>query len=427
MKISSSSSSSSSSPSSFDANFTNSRNPTPRCLSGILRRLLCTGSLPTHPSDHILEPDKVECDLSHEDSKVEKKIEDPAVPGLVARLMGLDSLPERTPGSISRSRSVNSAGCWSDIDPMQGMIHRRVRTSLSFREVPTFLQLENEDFFFLSFENLSETKELGLKGKKSEMGFRELKQRRAERSENKENRREKLPEKKIDKKKEDRETNKKVCSEREKPRKKISDKASPSRKFGNGHEIKESGSTPKPRVTANAEDPSKPTNHRQVSGGAKFAKKKKNGSAVKKVEAECNSENSSPVSVLDIGDFLNDTETPLSEENLRSNSRRKLSSELVNLDYPSPHFTSISIANDRELTTIKTKDTESRNMDYHSGDGSEFWGEICKLAEEDTKVANWMSREMLKLEDFQEICIEFGVIILDRLLHEVVDELSGFP
>ncbi|XP_010270223.1 PREDICTED: uncharacterized protein LOC104606621 isoform X2 [Nelumbo nucifera] len=40
--------------------------------------------------------------------------------------------------------------------------------SLSFREPPMFLQLENEDFFFLSFQKISEKAKFAKKKKKSE-------------------------------------------------------------------------------------------------------------------------------------------------------------------------------------------------------------------------------------------------------------------
>ncbi|KAF8396945.1 hypothetical protein HHK36_018581 [Tetracentron sinense] len=431
---------SSSSSTSFNGNLNNSQNAVTGFFFGILRRLLCTSSLPTHPSDHTIEVNQVESE-PRQDPIVDKKIEDPATPGIVARLMGLDSMPEtnwvRAPGSITRSRSVNSADCWADFDPLQKR-HRRVRSSLSFREVPTYLQLENEDFFLLSFDNVAETTKLGSKERKSEMGFGELKQRRTERSGNKDNRREKLSEKKS-KKKEARESNNKFCSEKEKPRRKISNK--PSKKIVNSSKIKDSDLNPPPlekdvyrksRVASKVENPSKLTNQKQVLEGAKSAKKKRK-SALKKVEPECNSENSSPVSVLEVEDFLIDPETPSPglnsqiKEKLKSNSRMKLSSELVNYDYPSPNVNHNSITNDKELTTFDNKDTESRKTDYRSRDYSELCGEICKLAEEEMKETNWIPRDILKLEDFEELGIMFELQILDRLLNEVVDELIGLP
>ena len=182
----------------------NSKSATAGCLAGLLRRILCSGNLPTHPSDQIKEVDSVLCDKDHE-LKAKENIETTTTPGIVARLMGLESLPEinllhnSSPNSISRSRSMNSADHLAGFDQMQGP-HRRVKSTLSFRELPTFLELENENFLVLSFENGGESKELRSEGRKSEMGFGELKQRRAERCKNRENRTERVAEKNKKKK-----------------------------------------------------------------------------------------------------------------------------------------------------------------------------------------------------------------------------------
>lgn len=48
--------------------------------------------------------------------------------------------------------------------------------------------------------------------------------------------------------------------------------------------------------------------------------------------------------------------------------------------------------------------------------------EICMLTEEDVK-ENWIHGMVLKFEDFEEICQQFGQEILEVLLKQVVDEL----
>lgn len=153
---SSSSSSSAASPTSSrgDSNFSNSKNAG-GCLAGALRRLLCSGGLPTYPADTIktnclrLGDGDVKCHGGGGDTRdVEEKIESP--PGLVARLMGLEALP--SPNSISRSRSMNALDYRRDGEPESDQRHRRLRTSLSFRERPAFIERENEDFFVLTFE-----------------------------------------------------------------------------------------------------------------------------------------------------------------------------------------------------------------------------------------------------------------------------------
>ncbi|GFP93832.1 hypothetical protein PHJA_001527500 [Phtheirospermum japonicum] len=106
------------------------------CYSAVLRRLLCSGSLPTHPSDQFDDPKAENCLKPEENGK---QGVNSINPGVVARLMGLDSFPntpsaqkDNTLGSFFRSKSVNSIDFISHFDPVKQ--HRRVRTSVSFRE-----------------------------------------------------------------------------------------------------------------------------------------------------------------------------------------------------------------------------------------------------------------------------------------------------
>lgn len=176
---------------------TNSQNETSKCLSGILRGLLCTGSLPTHPSDSIsAEPNTTTnrfkknntTNNPEKDSKNELiKPQVPPTPGIVARLMGLETLPDfnwsqnrTTLDSILRSRSVNSVTYLPQFDLTQ-FNHRRVRTSVSFREENTtlFQQREN-DFVVFRFDKVGGSTISGLSGEKSMMGVEEWKQREIE-------------------------------------------------------------------------------------------------------------------------------------------------------------------------------------------------------------------------------------------------------
>ena len=152
-----------------------------KCFSGAACRLLCTGCLPTHPSDQIPEMRAVvelknPCKESHSDS-----VEVGGGPGIVA---GLDSLPESNwvPNSITRSMSLNFMDYFPEIDGAHGGHHRRVRTSVSFREVPTSLDRQNHDCFVLFLENVDEAGEMGREMmRKSGMGFGELKHKKTER------------------------------------------------------------------------------------------------------------------------------------------------------------------------------------------------------------------------------------------------------
>ncbi|KAJ6691938.1 hypothetical protein OIU79_013836 [Salix purpurea] len=191
MKLLPSPSISSSSSSSLDPNMCTSKSATASCLTGLLRRILCSRSLPTHPSDQITETSSILCDSRHQEliGPNEKLETTAATPGVVARLMGLESFPETSSvdvkvgaNSISRSRSMNSMEFRGENDQIQGQ-HRRVRSTLSFRERPTFLEVENKEYFVLSFENIGgESKKVRSKEKKCEVGSGELKGKRREKS-----------------------------------------------------------------------------------------------------------------------------------------------------------------------------------------------------------------------------------------------------
>lgn len=286
--------SSSSPSSSINANLYNSKNATAGCLAGILRRLLCSGSLPTHPSDHVRDSgqcgffESVECD-NVRSLKSNDKIKRPASPGIVARLMGLSSMPDAdsTPNSIRRSRSMNSV----DYGSVQKR-HGRLKTSLSFREASsTSLQVENEEFLILSFENGGETTELESNPTKPE-DIRRMhscgKQRVDENQDG---------------------VIKEVTNEEK------SKWSSFGEYYDESSRVKVSHVTPD--LDLEAIKLSQCTNHKGDEGKLTKKKKKKkkrknSQSASNKVESESESENSSPVSVLEVGEFDLSDEVPRS-------------------------------------------------------------------------------------------------------------------
>lgn len=114
-----------------------------KCFSAVLSRLLCSGGLPTHPSEQLIEPRIEKLEFPIPKAAAEENVKRSSSPGVVARLMGLESFPdqnhnkERTLGDFFRSRSVNSIDFLSHFDPVKPRDHRRhrrVRTSVSFRE-----------------------------------------------------------------------------------------------------------------------------------------------------------------------------------------------------------------------------------------------------------------------------------------------------
>lgn len=99
-------------------------------------------------------------------------------PGIVARLMGLEPLPAfpyAQPEKISRTRSANSAEAWKGPgllgEPAAGDGGSELRKSQSFREVRSYLRKESEEFLVLSFGDDDESEALALSAKKTDLSF----------------------------------------------------------------------------------------------------------------------------------------------------------------------------------------------------------------------------------------------------------------
>ncbi|CAN6336193.1 unnamed protein product [Urochloa humidicola] len=79
---------------------------------------------------------------------------EPRSPCIVARLMGLDAMPTTPPLPLRRSRSASSAEAsprpW-DAPPPSPHQPRAVRASASLREKPAYLRQESDEFLLLSF------------------------------------------------------------------------------------------------------------------------------------------------------------------------------------------------------------------------------------------------------------------------------------
>lgn len=333
--------------------------------------------------------------------ETEEKVGDnTANPGIVARLMGLESMPQNdsaknqmTPNRIARCRSMNYDS-WRENEGQ----NRHVKTSLSFRELPTFLELENDDFFVLSFESEVESKEIRSKATRSELGSRKL-VKRGERSKRKCGRRG-LPGPE-DKDKENQEPNKVVSI----------DKANR-------------------RIDQNVATQLKPVTLREnCSGRIQRKENEECISASKKVETECDSKNSSPVSVLDFSEPIIDPQVPTSEG---SKSRRKISAELEDYKHSplspcNPSTYSSGDVEKRRLVLVDGKCRGSRSKDHRRQKYVGRSGEICKMAKGAMMESNWVYKELWKVEDFEVTGAEFELHILETLLNELVDQLVENP
>ncbi|KAK6943491.1 DUF3741-associated sequence motif [Dillenia turbinata] len=379
-----------------------------KCFLGIPRWLLCTGSLPMRPSDQIIpEPDPTKPQYLNEDEKSEEAKADFSVspPGLVARLMGLESLPDsnrsvsnnlKTPNSFERSRSVNSLDFLLEFDLKEAQ-HRRVRTSVSFREeLPAFLQQENGEYFVVRFKNAEEKTKMS----KWEMGLKEQQQKSTKNNNGGRNLKKKETEG-VEKKKESNQNKMK------KKKKIIKDEpirvCSTKNKASSLSKTKENFS--RQRLESKAESSLIARKQRRTTSDSKVVTEKK----IKKKVAECGSENStSPVSVLDHSEF--------SEESVASN--------------PSPRGKSSVKRDNVDLRVIKNRDPEQRKNDGNDeNEDIEFFlkalGEMRRLAEEEIKKAEWVSNKSSISEAFEIICSELEQHTFDVLVYQVVDELAN--
>ncbi|GLT55716.1 hypothetical protein SLA2020_288120 [Shorea laevis] len=362
------------------------------CFSSLLRRILCAGSPQTHPSDNMVELDEATEFVDEGKIQLQVAASASAGPGVVARLMGLESLPEKnrvpigkSPGPVTRSRSVNFMDYLLEFDLTESK-HRRVRTSVSFREVPPVLQQnQNQEFVVVYWEDeMDKSKEAVAKQRKSE-------RRHGSGSKQREvNVKERLAKKEENQRKK----NKKISKLKNEPRRVAGKNSSGSSR--NGVRIKRG-------VNSKAKAPLKMVDQ---------TKKNKNQIGVSKAEYEYNSDTSSPLSVFDANDFA------FYHENSFPEVPRSMEMEL------SPNKTCISITEDLKLT--KKKCSEPKDMNE-----TEFYlelaGVLCKLTGEDIRQSKWTSgKGGLEFEDFEELCMEFGEHILNFMLYQVLDELVEF-
>ncbi|KAF5737245.1 hypothetical protein HS088_TW13G00124 [Tripterygium wilfordii] len=385
----------------------NTQNTDSGCFSAIMRRILCAGSLQTHPSDPIVESNPCKFDHANKDSKRDARIlapepkrvvDTPALaPGVVARLMGLDSLPdskwvprERLPDSVTRSRSVNFMDYLLELDLGQSR-HRRVRTSVSFREVPTSFQgvQQNQDFLVLYLGTVEETEEVGLRkeGKRDE-----------EKRKNKENMRERVMMKK--KKKENQVNNAKISALKNEPRRSFSNKHFPK------HEKEINCRKLSGKRISKERSPVKSVYQKEkYMDSKKMLKKKKKKKENQAVEC------SSSASVVD-HNFLSsiDEYLLLEMKPIDSIPKKKRPPTAANYDSPSPHPTQV-------LNTDHQQEAE-----YYG----ELMSELCRLIKEDLEESNWTAKKGFAFEGFEETCKELGQQILDQLVHHIVCELVLF-
>ncbi|KAG4925266.1 hypothetical protein JHK82_051101 [Glycine max] len=400
-------------------------NAKPGCFSDFFQLLFCAedgNSSPMHPSNHITKPYATEVVHSHKDAMAKNATK----PGVVARLMGLDSLPStklvsntnNTPDSIPRSRSVNFVDYLRKFDTTSQANHHQVKTtSASFREVPSLLQHKNKnnDLVVFYWNNESEDQEVVSFLRKQEMGLGESRQRKKQGSKNKEI---------VSVTKERSHTKRKKISKFEnEPRVVLPLKHSS--KVRNHHETKvlapvsacskscsnsrrKCGSGPSGlRPSSNL-----PNKQKKVFSEPKCTKKTKKQQSTKKIDTECSTENFSPISVLDDYDysFLYGPDFP---------------------DYTNPVMPKIKWESSEQLfTSDNVGDRASKNKGYSYPDInkkeeylSELMVKLRNLTQNEMRESDFTPKRMCESGSYEEICMEYEHKIFDILLNEVVNEL----
>nr|KYP34793.1 hypothetical protein KK1_044198 [Cajanus cajan] len=359
-----------------------------------------------HPSNDFTEPHATNVVHTNKDA-----IANPTKPGVVARLMGLDSLPStnlaprgntNTTDSVPRSRSVNFVDYLLKFDTNQNH-HHQVKTSASFREVPELFQDKNHDLVVLYLD--TEDQQVGTLLRKQEMGMGESRQRKKQGSKN--NNKEIVDVK-----------GKKFCKFENEPRVVPSKHRS---KVQNHNEAQVLASVSacskhcsnRKKVGCDTKGlrsiSTSPSKQKKVLSEPKRTRKTRKQESKKRIETDCSSQNLGPISVIDEYDysFLSGPDFP---------------------DYTNPLKWECSeqlLLGDKNVGDRASKDKGfsyldiTRNTEYLS----ELTVNLRNLVENDIRESDFTGKRMCESESYRETCLEYEHKIFDILLHEVVNEL----
>ncbi|KAK9755769.1 hypothetical protein RND81_01G049100 [Saponaria officinalis] len=373
------------------------------CFTGFLSKILCTKAHPTYPSSE-----------SETRIQFQKTVDGSATPNVVARLMGLEFMPEI---SSNCEKNCNSGDFRAETEDMQGK-NRRVKMSFSFSETQNYFEIENDDFFVLRFDNNSQ------KNKKVS-NFGQNKKRKCRRKQ------------RVNR---DEQGKNRVFSDEERVNLMIlphncqifDNDLDLSKKSSNLSQFKEkiSGKNEeqgKNRVFSDTERvnlKNLPHNCQIFNTDFEFSKKSYHLSQFKEnisekneemseVEVESELENCSPVSVLDDSEFISDHEVTVS-----SNSEEDAKSRGSECDKESQS----------SINEIQTEENEEKNIGlrrkyYKKHENLEMFRKICRFAEDEINNLNWKYRGMFCAQEFEEIILNFSLQIFEQLINELVDQL----
>ncbi|KOM37510.1 hypothetical protein LR48_Vigan03g089200 [Vigna angularis] len=391
----------------------------PGCFSDFFHLLFCAENGNTsqmHPySDPITKPHASEPLHAHNNDAMVNATK----PGVVARLMGLDSLPSTkfvsntdTPDSVPRSRSVNFVDYLLKFDTSQAN-HHQVKTSASFREVPAPFQHKSKshDLVVFYWDSGSEDHEVGSFSRIQEMGLEESRQRKKQGSKNKEIvgvTEERNLTKRRQLSKFENEPRVVPLKHGSKVRNHNEDKAlapvsACSRSCGNGRKDGSGGGPSGLRTTSTL-----PNKQKKVPSEPK---RLKNTRKQHEIESECSSENFSAISVLGDYDysFLYGPDFPDYRRHLKPKTKWEFSELLL----------------DDDVGDRASKDKECSYPDINQKKEclSELREKLCKFTENDFRESDFTRKRVCEGENYDEICLEYEHKIFDILLHQLVNEL----
>ncbi|TKY65818.1 hypothetical protein E2542_SST08680 [Spatholobus suberectus] len=391
-------------------------NAKPGCFSDFFYLPFCAGngnSSPMHPSNHITKPHATEVVHTNKDANA---MANAAKPGVVARLMGLDSLPStnlvpkgntNTPDLVPRSRSVNFVDYLLKFDTSQT---NQVKTSASFREVPALFQHKNHDLFVLYWDSGSEDHEVGSLLRKQEMGLAESRQRKKQGSNNKEivavtKERNHAKRNKISKFENEPRVVPVKHGSKVRNYNEAKVLAPVSARSKNCSNRKKGGIGSGSGLRSSSTSPSK---QKKVFSEPKRAKKTRKKQSTKKIETECSSENFSPISVLNDYDcsFLYGPDFPDYTSPLMSKTKWE-SSELL--------FLGDNVGDRASKEKGYSYPDINRKEEYLS----ELMVKLRNLTENDIRESDCTGKRMCESESYKEICLEYEHKIFDILLDEM--------
>ncbi|PKU86408.1 uncharacterized protein LOC110105026 [Dendrobium catenatum] len=354
-------------PSSFELG--SGRGEASGCISGVLHRILCRNLRDKRftDKDEVFDWRKVE------QGKSEAVMSANSSPGIVARLMGLESMPAfpyAQPETISRTRSANSAESWKGpgllCEQRSGSAGSELRKSQSFREVRSYLRKESEEFLVLSFGDYDESDELELSTKKMDFGFEQYgkKESRGER--------------------------------------KLVEKRSRNKSMVNSAEINHTDA----KSFSASEKGMMPN---EITERSSSCRKKISFGHVE-MEMECSSQNSSPISVLDL---------PLDAE-----------ADCIASPDSSTSVCKIPVLKSEEKDSRKKASLAVENESKKASkcglvvqDLSDILAHICRLGEDDLHNSKWVKAKMDKSEEAEEIGFVVGQDIFEILMNEAVFDM----